>query len=416
MVTRLSAAEVGIWYVFLAVQGLAIIADFGFQPTLTRAFAVAFSGGEELQRRGLSFSKATGAPNLRLAAEVLVAARKLYLWLALGMLALLLIAGTPYITWLAAGGNLPILRAQVAWILFAGGVSLNLYMLWISPLLIGSGQVEINYIFLALGRGGFAAVGIIVLVMGGGLIHLSCAMIASIFFSRLAVRFSVIRIVATLGSAVEIAGSCADTLKAIAPNAVRIGVVCIAGFLINRYSLFAISASQGLIVSGAYAITLQLFSALSAVSQMPMQISTKELVSARIENDRVQMRKILISNTTALFVLFIVGALFIQIALPSLLVVIGSNIGLIPQPALGVMAIILLLETHHSGAAFFITTGNEVPFIKPSLLSGVAVVALITLVSWLGFGIMAVIVSQGLVQLVYNNWRWPLQAWNESRA
>jgi hypothetical protein len=83
MVTRLSAAEVGIWYIFVAIQGLAIIADFGFQPALARAFAVGFAGGDGLQKQGLSLSEGTGAPNLRLVAEVLSAARRLYLWLGL---------------------------------------------------------------------------------------------------------------------------------------------------------------------------------------------------------------------------------------------------------------------------------------------------------------------------------------------
>jgi uncharacterized membrane protein len=41
---------------------------------------------------------------------------------------------------------------------------------------------------------------------------------------------------------------------------------------------------------------------------------------------------------------------------------------------------------------------------------------LATLVSWLGWGLIAVIAAQGLVQLAYNNWRWPLRAWRESSS
>ena len=416
MVTRLSAAEVGIWYIFIAVQGLATIADFGFQPTLARAFAVGFAGGEGLQKQGLSLSSGTGTPNLTLVAEVLSAARRLYLWLGLGMFVVLVLAGTPYISWLAAKGGLPVVNTQIAWLVFAAGIALNLYLLWISPMLIGAGRVELNYVYLVLGRGGFAAAGIIILLMGGGLIALSCAMIVSLLLGRLAARFFIAPILASLHGVVTDRSGLATTLKAISPNAVRMGCVLIGGFLITRYSMFAISTFQGLAISGAYAISLQLFTALSAVSQMPMQISTKQLVAARIADDRPRMRRILIRNLAILIAIFTAGSLTIVFALPSVLQIIGSNVGLIAPPALALLAVVMLVETQLSGAAFFITTGNEVPFLKSALWSGVAVAVLTTLVSWAGWGLIAVVASQGLVQLAYNSWRWPLRAWQETRS
>lgn len=416
MVTRLSAAEVGIWYIFMAVQGLATIADFGFQPTLARAFAVGFAGGEGLQKQGLSLSTGTGTPNLTLVAEVLSAARRLYMWLALGMFVLLALAGTPYISWLALKGGLPMLDTQIAWLLFAVAIAVNLYLLWISPMLIGAGKVELNYLYLVLGRGGFAAAGIVILISGGGLIALSCAMIASLLLGRFAARFFIAPIVASLRNVVTQPSGLATTLKSVSPNAVRMGCVLIGGFLITRYSLFAISTFQGLVVSGAYAISLQLFTALSAVSQMPMQISTKQLVGARIADDRLRMRRILIRNIAALVAIFTTGSLTILFALPFALHAIGSNVSLIPSPSLELLAVVMLLETQLSGAAFFITTGNDVPFLKSALWSGLAVAVLTTLVSWLGWGLIAVIASQGLVQLAYNSWRWPIRAWQETRS
>lgn len=414
MVTRLSAVEIGIWYIFVAVQGLAIIADFGFQPTLARAFAVGFAGGDSLQKQGLSVSQGSGTPNKVLIVEVLQAARRLYLWLGLGMLAALLLLGTPYISWLAAKGGLPVLQVQAAWLLFSAAISLNLYLLWISPLLIGSGKVELNYIYLVLGRGGFAAAGIVILILGGGLVALSCAMIASLLLGRVAAQYFIAPILQSLRGISSDRQSFSATLKAISPNAVRMGCVLIGGFLITRYSLFAISTFQGLAISGTYAISLQLFTALSAVSQMPMQISTRQLVAARIADDRAQLRTLLVRNMALLLLIFLAGTVVILFVLPGGLRMIGSNVNLVPQPALGLLALVMLLETQHSGAAFFITTGNDVPFLGASLWSGAAVALLATLVSWLGWGLIAVIAAQGLVQLAYNNWRWPLRAWQES--
>jgi hypothetical protein len=61
MVTRLSKAEIGLWYVFVAVQSLAFICDFGFQPTFTRAFAQGISGAARVERQGLGARGAAGA-------------------------------------------------------------------------------------------------------------------------------------------------------------------------------------------------------------------------------------------------------------------------------------------------------------------------------------------------------------------
>jgi len=55
-----------------------------------------------------------------------------------------------------------------------------------------------------------------------------------------------------------------------------------------------------------------------------------------------------------------------------------------------------------------------VPFVGPALLSGLAVV----LLSWIGvkygrFGLAWLIGSQFVVQLAYNNWKWPWLVYQE---
>lgn len=42
----LSPSELGLWYVFLAVNGLVSMFDFGFDPTFARNIAYAWSGAD----------------------------------------------------------------------------------------------------------------------------------------------------------------------------------------------------------------------------------------------------------------------------------------------------------------------------------------------------------------------------------
>jgi uncharacterized membrane protein len=159
MVTRLSAAEVGIWYIFLTVQGLAMIADFGFQPTLARGFALARSGVETLQAQGVAGAgTGTGAsagntPNYPLCRQLLTAAGALYLGLALLLLTVLATAGLAYVRHLASRDGLDPSTVSLAWLLFAVAVVLGIYLQWVSPLLIGFGLIEQNYLFLLSMRG-----------------------------------------------------------------------------------------------------------------------------------------------------------------------------------------------------------------------------------------------------------------------
>jgi hypothetical protein len=52
---------------------------------------------------------------------------------------------------------------------------------------------------------------------------------------------------------------------------------------------------------------------------------------------------------------------------------------------------------------------NTVPFVKASIISGIAIVVVSILsIKLTHLGIIALILSQGIVQLAYNNWYWPV--------
>ncbi len=414
MVTRLSAPTIGIWYLFVAVQSLAMVCDFGFQPSFTRAIALALSGAKQLERTGLGGAVPAGeAPNLRLAAETVAAAQRFYRLLAIGVVLVLVVAGVPYVTSLARAGDLPVRSIQIAWTILCLGIGLTLSFLWISPVLMGSGRVEQNYLYIIASRATFSILGIGVLIGGGGLIALSATLVVSQLLARLAaIRF----LRGTLGGHDSRAADrhgMRQVLKTIWPNAGRMGAVSIGGFLMTRFNLFVISSFVGIAAGGAFALSLQLLLALTAAAQLPMQVAMPRLIAARVAHDGVALRRAF-GTAMALFgIIYLAGAAFVLFAMPVLLAHIGSHIALLPPPVLLLLAVVLLLEGLHSNAAFFITTANNVPFLRPALISGIAVAAGGLLLGWIGMGVVAIILWQGLVQLSYNNWRWPLMAWRD---
>ncbi len=53
MLHKLSPDDLGLWYVFLSLGGMASLIDFGFYPTMSRVTAYLWAGAEEiLEDRG----------------------------------------------------------------------------------------------------------------------------------------------------------------------------------------------------------------------------------------------------------------------------------------------------------------------------------------------------------------------------
>ena len=120
--------------------------------------------------------------------------------------------------------------------------------------------------------------------------------------------------------------------------------------------------------------------------------------------------------TLMYLLLFGLGALVLVLFGKPVLTLIGSRIQLIPLAALVSLCVITGLEGVHTVAAAIIQASNRVPFVWPAVLSGVGVIFLGTTAAWAGFGILGIIIAQGIVQASYNNWKWPLTVLLELRA
>lgn len=413
VVTHLSPAETGIWYVFLAAQGLAAVADFGLQPTLSRHISAARSGATQIERHGFS-GTATGTSNDPLVASLIAAARRVYLFLACGIFLILATGGSLYIASLARAGNLDTSYTLFAWLVFSGGIAGSLYLLWIPSLLLGSGQISQNYSFLLVSRGGIAAFGIIGLALGGGLMTICAGYLFTQIVAR-AIATPWLRRIWPRNNAPVSAADRWEILSNIWPNAARMGLVGVGAFLITRSTIFVISSFYGLPASASFAISLQLFSGLNSVAQLPMQIRLPAIVQARMRGGGRALRRTILPPVLTFLAIYVLGLVVIlslgQIALES----VGSNVRLLAPLPLALLAIVMLLEGNHSLHAFVITTANRVPFVVPAILSGAGVVAGTVAAGWLQLGLVGIIAAQGIVQLCYNNWKWPLMVWQEFR-
>ena len=152
LVSRLHPGEIGLWYLFLAISGLTLVADFGFQGTFSRTFALGFSGAREVRTFGVAQDDRADAPNWEMIARTLTVARRLYAGLATGLFAILATAGTWYVTTTARTNGLAWQGVTLSWLIYAFGTCLGIYFLWMAPFLIGAGRIERHYGVLILTR------------------------------------------------------------------------------------------------------------------------------------------------------------------------------------------------------------------------------------------------------------------------
>lgn len=412
---RLTTAEIGIWYLLLAAQSFAFVADFGFGAAFTRNIAAAMAGATDLRADGLAGRTDDGQPHYALVARIAGVARVWYLLLSAAVLLVMLTGGLWYVTRLADGQAVRLGYVQLSWGVMSLTIAVGLYFSWVNPILIGAGRVQQDMTTQVIARGGYALVGAATLLAGGGLLGLACAQLVGTVMGRWAAARFLRPIAAHLPAVRPSGDEIRRLIGLIAPNAGKYGLAGLASFIITRSNLFAVTTFIGLAASASFAISLQLISILMTVAQMPLQFAGPKLVNANVRSDKATVRRITIKLTGAYIALFVAGALVVIVAGPVLLRLIGSRTHLLPTPDLALLALVFLLEGIHVISAFVIVSSNRVPFVPAALLSAGAVAIGSFLAGRYGLGVTGIIVCQGLVQLAYNNWRWPLLVWRETR-
>jgi hypothetical protein len=89
---------------------------------------------------------------------------------------------------------------------------------------------------------------------------------------------------------------------------------------------------------------------------------------------------------------------------------IGSNIKLLSLPILSIIAFYMLLNLIHGIAATFLTTKNYIPFVFPTIISGVVITfSTALLLNVTNLNLYALVLPTLIVPLFYNNWKWPLE-------
>ena len=407
---------VGLWNVFLTVTSLVLLLDFGFRPSFARNVGYILAGVKELQVQGVNRTDNESPIDFNLLKSAICAMRKFYRMVSLTVLLILATAGTAYLWAVMRNYTESHSDAYVAWVILCFVNCYELYTYYYDALLLGKGYVKQSQQIMILSKCVYLGIAIPLVMMNIGLTALVAAQLLSTIIRRILAK----RVFYTRDMKLQLETASEEqsqkVFASIMPNAVRVGLTYIGGFLVNKSTILIGSLYLTLNDVATYGITAQVMDVLTRCALVCSMAYTPLIVKARAQGDMQAIRRMYILCTAALACVMLVGGICWLLCGDICLNIIGSQTHFIMPKMLAVLLVFQFLEKNHSLAATFIQADNRIPFFIPSLVSGIAVVILLWFfLSQLHWGLWALILAPGIVQLAYQNWKWPLVVIHEIR-
>ena len=414
----LPAETVGVWTIFVTITQLTFIFDFGFNTSFGRNVSYVFSGVSLLKRDGYEHVESSSVDRIdyALLGGTIRAMRYFYSRMAVVLFVLFAVLGTFYVYTLMQDYSGNVGEVYIAWGILVLINSYNLYTLYYEALLNGRGEIKRVHQIILVGNVVYILLAIVLILLGGGLV----AIVASQAVSVLLVRFLSKKAFYTSsiieGLSVADDSNYKDILYAITPNAIKVGLTSLGGFIINKSSLFIGSLFVSLETMGSYGITLQLLVVIGMMAGIVTRVYMPKVFQWRVEERLDLIKQKFYLSSVMMFLVFALSGIVIVLYGDWMLSVLKSNTTLLPTSLLILIFVQHYLEYNHSNAAQYLLSRNEVPFFKASLISAGCVLLLLgVFVVWLDMGMLGMILAPMIVQGVYQNWKWPLEVVRELR-
>jgi hypothetical protein len=408
----LNSTEIGFWYLLVSISSLVHLLDFGFSPSIEKNLLFAYNGADKLFSEGFGNLNFTNKKiNVRLFRTILITSNFIYLLISIVALIVFIIFGLFYLFF--SYNSLPLIFS-ISWIVYSIGAVVIMRFALISPLLRAKGKIKENGYLNILQNIIFLIISIILLIFKYGLLGISISYFFSsfvpvvflIYETKKFHNFNVFKINKLKKSSINL-------LIVIWPNMKKLGLVLLGSWLINRSIIIISSMFLDLTVVGMIGLTIQLLGILGTVSTLFYNSYSPLIISKKFIGESFQLKKYFsfallfqwVIGIVGIFVIYFYGQTFISLFSNNLLL---SGIELL------LLSITLFLEWNHSTFANYLSQTNRVPFTKASIISGITISILsYFLLGVLNFGVFGIIFSQFFVQILYNNWKWPLLVMNE---
>lgn len=406
----LSAEELGLWYVYVAVSNLTQLFEFGFSPTFARNIVYCLSGSSRLSKKGTIETGSSNSVDWHMLRALLTTSKFVYAVIAAIALIVACTMGSAYIAIITqeTGGA----EKWISWGLFCLSIFLNLYFLYSISFLRGVGDVASENKSKTYAKISQLIISAILLMQGFGLLGASIGFLANGLVLRLFAGkyFSMHREIMS-GIASDSSPVNKLEIKAVISEissiAWRDGAVQIALYASTQATSIVSSLFLGLAETGMYSVMLQLGTAVYNFAGAFVKSYFPTFQASYAKHDVGEMRSIVMRGVSAYWILCYFGTLGIIAVVFPLLPIIKPGVE-VNIPFYLFLTLYLCLLNHHSIFCNFIIGMNEIPYMSAYILSALLGLALSVVLSGaLRLGAWGLVGGQFIAQIIYNNWKWP---------
>lgn len=401
----------GIWIIFLSMVALINLFDFGLSPTIIRNVSYVIAGAQKLVRQGIDGVQFDNNISYELLSRLISDIKKIYRIISLVAFLIICLGGAAYFFYISPENIVS--EIIIAWLVFSTGLVINLYYLYYTPILTGLGVIQYSYLSNIIGRLLWLLLCLalykynnsIIMYAVTFLVSILCNRFCSIYFYRK--NRHIIKIHSVHRSETS-------TIPFIATNAIKLGVVSLGSFLINRATVLIAGIALSIVAAGQFTFTLQVYGAMLAISNVLLTTKIPELSKLVIQNKQNEIKLLIKHVIIASLGLYVLSFICFVLLSGELIRLTHARIGFLDLEYLFLLGGVFLLELNHSLCATILTTKNKIPFAIPAIVSGFFIIILsLFLTKYLNLGVLGLILAQGVVQLLYNNWMWPYCVYKE---
>lgn len=397
----------GVWTVFLTLSNFVLILDFGLQPTFTRNVNYIFGGARRLLPLGIDTSEEPlEEANIPLLKNIISTMRSFYRSTSLVVGLLLMSLGSWFIHY-KTGHLVQSNEILWAWGIYIISTMISFYFTYYNSLLLGRGMIKEYNQTIITTKSTYMLFAIVGLLLGYGLIAVALANLLSVIVNRVFAHYFFNRD----GMRDRLRNSIA-TVERLMPilwvNARKSGIIGIFGFATQQGNTLLVSIYLPLAMTGSFGLSMQLTSIIATIAPLFLSTHLPQINQYRVSNNIEKIRKIIGQSMVVFWGIAIVCGGSLILLGNYLLEMVDSKTLLLPAGQLLTILVIKLLESNHSAAASLIATGNEIPFLKSSIFAGSAMaLSSLLILQFTSWGIWGITISSGIIQLLYNNWKWP---------
>ncbi|MEG2760604.1 MAG: O-unit flippase-like protein [Mucinivorans sp.] len=406
------AEQMAFWYLFATISSLVMLFDFGFSATIVRNITYVFSGTKTLLKEGISSDTEQGNEvDSNLLRTVIDSSKYIYKLLSAVIFIVLLVAGTYYVyEIIQTKGVEEISMIWLAWGLTAINTTTSFYYLYLNALLYGRGYIrhvqKATVVTNLLGL----ALTFTFLWLGFGIAAMAISAFITVIINRLLCRryfYDAPLRQILVHSIKPTKEHLRQTISIIWFNAKKTGVVAIGAFLITRVGQFLVTSFFALSVAAQYGLTMQVITMISGLAVTYISVMYPKITHDYFNGNIEAVRRHFSLMAVVIFLTFLICGVGLVLFGEPLLVLIKSQTHLLPRWQVAALLLVFFLESQHAAFSNIHQIQNRIPFVKPAIISGAAILIITYLMlTFVGANLWYVIGVQFVVQAAYNNWKW----------